>query len=402
MKSSDNLPCTSLPGSAERSASATSSQESSQSSNAEEKNSPNKSATSATSQTDAVQVNVSETKEESENAAQDQEEKSKGLANNFFSSLSASPFSSSSLSSSSSSPASSSFSSQRPSPPSSSSSPQIAPTASSSSPLSSSSCSSTGGDGASCRHRETSSFHSNLSSSSSSSSASPCFQYCLVALIEHEGHAIDQGHYICYVKHLKTGRWFKADDKVVTYVDFETQVLTAAPYMLFYERIYTPDETEQPRMRGDSQDAYQPSHRNAESSQSPHEAGVVVEERREEKMKTTNEEEEQAERRLYDIDNSQGKEQDLHGRSGGVGGEEREGIAKEDAPKKETHDGMPKDEVEMDVKGWWRRERASRQWDWSSWSEQVKRIPSLSATDFTAGKHEDRPLSMYVCMYNGI
>ncbi|EPR58301.1 ubiquitin carboxyl-terminal hydrolase [Toxoplasma gondii GT1] len=67
---------------------------------------------------------------------------------------------------------------------------------------------------------------------------SSLYRYCLVALIEHEGPATDQGHYVCYVKHLETGQWFKADDKLITLVDL-SQVLAAAPYMLFYERVRT-------------------------------------------------------------------------------------------------------------------------------------------------------------------
>nr|CEL65351.1 TPA: ubiquitin carboxyl-terminal hydrolase, putative [Neospora caninum Liverpool] len=82
------------------------------------------------------------------------------------------------------------------------------------------------------------------SASPTASSASSLYRYCLVALIEHEGPATDQGHYVCYVKHLETGQWFKADDKLITLVDFETQVLAAAPYMLFYERVPSSETTQ--------------------------------------------------------------------------------------------------------------------------------------------------------------
>ncbi|KAL8431544.1 hypothetical protein Efla_000590 [Eimeria flavescens] len=61
------------------------------------------------------------------------------------------------------------------------------------------------------------------------------FTYELVALVEHEGPATEQGHYVCYVKHMVSDAWFRADDKVVEPVDLQ-RVLTACPYIMFYQR----------------------------------------------------------------------------------------------------------------------------------------------------------------------
>ncbi|KAL8452334.1 hypothetical protein Emag_002453 [Eimeria magna] len=61
------------------------------------------------------------------------------------------------------------------------------------------------------------------------------FNYELVALVEHEGPATEQGHYVCYVKHMVSEAWFRADDKVVEPVDLQ-RVLSACPYILFYQR----------------------------------------------------------------------------------------------------------------------------------------------------------------------
>ncbi|KAL8434860.1 hypothetical protein ACSSS7_002826 [Eimeria intestinalis] len=61
------------------------------------------------------------------------------------------------------------------------------------------------------------------------------FTYELVALVEHEGPATEQGHYVCYVKHMVSEIWFRADDKVVEPVDLQ-RVLSACPYILFYHR----------------------------------------------------------------------------------------------------------------------------------------------------------------------
>lgn len=62
------------------------------------------------------------------------------------------------------------------------------------------------------------------------------YTYKLVALVEHEGPATDQGHYVCYVKHMVSENWFRADDKVVEPVDLH-RVLAACPYILFYQRL---------------------------------------------------------------------------------------------------------------------------------------------------------------------
>lgn len=63
------------------------------------------------------------------------------------------------------------------------------------------------------------------------------FTYRLVALVEHEGPAMDQGHYVCYVKHMNLNEWFRANDKVIEPADLEGSVLSACPYMLFYQRV---------------------------------------------------------------------------------------------------------------------------------------------------------------------
>lgn len=62
------------------------------------------------------------------------------------------------------------------------------------------------------------------------------YSYKLVALVEHEGPATEQGHYVCYVKHVGSEAWFRADDKVVEPVDLQ-RVLAACPYILFYQRV---------------------------------------------------------------------------------------------------------------------------------------------------------------------
>ena len=62
------------------------------------------------------------------------------------------------------------------------------------------------------------------------------YGYTLAALVEHEGPATEQGHYVCYVKHIDSDCWFRADDKVVEPVDLQ-RVLAASPYILFYQRL---------------------------------------------------------------------------------------------------------------------------------------------------------------------
>ncbi|OEH80076.1 hypothetical protein cyc_03850 [Cyclospora cayetanensis] len=66
--------------------------------------------------------------------------------------------------------------------------------------------------------------------------ASRRYTYKLVALVEHEGPATEQGHYVCYVKHIGSNAWFRADDKIVEPVDLQ-RVLVACPYILFYQRL---------------------------------------------------------------------------------------------------------------------------------------------------------------------
>ncbi|KAL8452175.1 hypothetical protein Emed_001482 [Eimeria media] len=73
------------------------------------------------------------------------------------------------------------------------------------------------------------------SSATSGSQRLEKFTYELVALVEHEGPATEQGHYVCYVKHMVSEAWFRADDKVVEPVDLQ-RVLSACPYILFYQR----------------------------------------------------------------------------------------------------------------------------------------------------------------------
>lgn len=72
---------------------------------------------------------------------------------------------------------------------------------------------------------------------SASPTASSSFMYRLVALVVHEGPAMEQGHYVCYVKHMNLDEWFRADDKVIEPADLEGNVLSACPYMLFYQRV---------------------------------------------------------------------------------------------------------------------------------------------------------------------
>ncbi|KAL8273264.1 hypothetical protein Esti_002765 [Eimeria stiedai] len=79
---------------------------------------------------------------------------------------------------------------------------------------------------------------SSISVNSAAASASQRlekFIYELVALVEHEGPATEQGHYVCYVKDMVSEAWFRADDKVVEPVDLQ-RVLSACPYILFYQR----------------------------------------------------------------------------------------------------------------------------------------------------------------------
>lgn len=71
--------------------------------------------------------------------------------------------------------------------------------------------------------------------------------YKLVALVEHEGPATEQGHYVCYVKHMGCDAWFRADDKVVEQVDLQ-RVLAACPYILFYQRLPESAESGNPRL----------------------------------------------------------------------------------------------------------------------------------------------------------
>mmetsp|Transcript_25761 Transcript_25761/g.39494 ORF Transcript_25761/g.39494 Transcript_25761/m.39494 type:complete len:595 (+) Transcript_25761:144-1928(+) len=60
--------------------------------------------------------------------------------------------------------------------------------------------------------------------------------YSLVAVLVHQGgHRCDTGHYLAYVRSSSNpGRWYKANDSVVTQVDEET-VLAQSAYMLIYE-----------------------------------------------------------------------------------------------------------------------------------------------------------------------
>lgn len=213
-----------------------------------------------------------------------------------------------------------------------------------------------------------------------SASSSACYQYCLVALIEHEGHAIDQGHYVCYVKHLKTGKWFKADDKVVTYVDFESQVLTAAPYMLFYERMYTPNDEVAERTGGQNRAGGTPPTKAEDSSSSLTSHPAAVNGGGAEISKDRKEEEGPSPESLRVRRNEQSEEP--LGEDSRTAGEVLGGVQKKEEMAKE------------DTKGWWRRERATRQWDWSSWSDQVKRISSLFSPSLTPGRQRSLSLSV--------
>lgn len=108
--------------------------------------------------------------------------------------------------------------------------------------------------------------HSGAGGSSASPALSSGYGYKLVALVEHEGPATEQGHYVCYIKHMDSDSWFRADDKVVEPVDLQ-RVLAASPYILFYQRL--PGSPE-----GDSDPAKGPS-RGAEGSEPQAEADAV-------------------------------------------------------------------------------------------------------------------------------
>ncbi|KAK2543532.1 hypothetical protein Q9966_002914 [Columba livia] len=58
--------------------------------------------------------------------------------------------------------------------------------------------------------------------------------YSLYAVLVHEGHSCQQGHYYCFVK-ASDGRWYKMDDESVVLCDIQT-VLGQRAYLLFYVR----------------------------------------------------------------------------------------------------------------------------------------------------------------------
>ncbi|KAK2516936.1 hypothetical protein Q9966_014864 [Columba livia] len=58
--------------------------------------------------------------------------------------------------------------------------------------------------------------------------------YSLYAVLVHEGHSCQQGHYYCFVK-ARDGRWYKMDDESVVLCDIQT-VLGQRAYLLFYVR----------------------------------------------------------------------------------------------------------------------------------------------------------------------
>ena len=58
--------------------------------------------------------------------------------------------------------------------------------------------------------------------------------YRLTGVIIHRGETIAYGHYYAYV--LVDGKWFMANDTIVTEVCWET-VRTEEAYLLFYERL---------------------------------------------------------------------------------------------------------------------------------------------------------------------
>ncbi|KAK2542412.1 hypothetical protein Q9233_000504 [Columba guinea] len=58
--------------------------------------------------------------------------------------------------------------------------------------------------------------------------------YSLYAVVIHEGHSCQRGHYYCFVK-ASDRRWYKMDDASVVLCDIQT-VLSRCAYLLFYVR----------------------------------------------------------------------------------------------------------------------------------------------------------------------
>ena len=59
-------------------------------------------------------------------------------------------------------------------------------------------------------------------------------QYSLFAVVQHIG-SLNFGHYTAYIKMDDTGRWYKADDSLVSEVQ-ESEALRQEAYLLFYQK----------------------------------------------------------------------------------------------------------------------------------------------------------------------
>ncbi|OXU25501.1 hypothetical protein TSAR_000311 [Trichomalopsis sarcophagae] len=65
-------------------------------------------------------------------------------------------------------------------------------------------------------------------------------KYYLYAVIEHRG-PVDAGHFVCYRRGNRPGQWLYTSDTIVQKTTLE-DVLSASPYLLFYERAVTRDQ----------------------------------------------------------------------------------------------------------------------------------------------------------------
>jgi len=72
------------------------------------------------------------------------------------------------------------------------------------------------------------------------------YLYRLMGTVEHRGSSLGTGHYVAYVKGVRTGwgelvegsspAWFRASDMDVREVPLQ-EVLESEPYILFYEQM---------------------------------------------------------------------------------------------------------------------------------------------------------------------
>ncbi|XP_033209108.1 ubiquitin carboxyl-terminal hydrolase 30 homolog isoform X2 [Belonocnema kinseyi] len=60
-------------------------------------------------------------------------------------------------------------------------------------------------------------------------------RYRLRAVVEHRGQ-VDAGHFVCYRRGNRLGQWLYTSDSIVEKVTI-TDVLSASPYLIFYERM---------------------------------------------------------------------------------------------------------------------------------------------------------------------